>query len=242
MAEPSLVSIVVPAFNEDARVLPTLERIVAWMGETRTPFELLVVDDGSTDRTREVVEVFAAQHASCRLVSLATNRGKGAAVREGFRRSRGGRVLFSDADLSTPIEELVKLSRALDAGAGVAIASRALRESNLVVRQAWVRERMGKTFNLFVRLVTGLPFRDTQCGFKLFHGDDARALAAEMREDGFAFDVELLLLAGRRGLAIREIPVTWKNDDRTRVDAVEDSWRMLRALPRILSHTGRYRA
>lgn len=241
MVEHSLLSVIVPAYNEAARLLPTLERIAEWMSTNGILYELLVVDDGSTDLTAEVAERFTVGNATCRLLRLRPNRGKGAAVRAGFRQSKGDRVLFSDADLSTPIEELRKLERALDSGADVAIASRALPDSRLVQRQAWYRERMGKTFNAVVRLLTGIPFRDTQCGFKLFRGDDARALAERMREDGFSFDVELLLLARARGLSIREIPVTWKNDDRSRVDPVADSWRMLQALPRILRHTGRYR-
>jgi dolichyl-phosphate beta-glucosyltransferase len=241
MSVSSLLSVVVPAYNEETRLPPTLERIEEWMEANGILYEILVVDDGSTDLTPDAVERFTLGRPMCRLIRLRPNRGKGAAVREGFRQSRGDRVLFSDADLSTPIGEFLALQRALDAGADVAIASRALRESRLVVRQAWYRERMGKTFNAVVRLLTGIPFRDTQCGFKLFRGDDARALAEQMHEDGFAFDVELLLLARRRALSIREIPVTWKNDDRSRVDAVGDSWRMLRALPGILRRTGRYR-
>jgi hypothetical protein len=110
------------------------------------------------------------------------------------------------------------------------------------VRQAFLRERMGKMFNALVRAWTGIPFRDTQCGFKLMRGDDARAIAKEMHEPGFAFDVELILLARRRGLVVREIPVTWRNDSRSRVDPVEDSLRMLKAIPRIVARTGRYRA
>ena len=167
------------------------------------------------------------------------NRGKGAAVRTGFAASTGELVLFSDADLSTPLHEIEKLEAALEAGAGVAIASRALPDSNLEIRQAWYRERMGKTFNAIVRRVTGLPIRDTQCGFKLFRGEDARALATRMREDGFSFDVELLLLAKRRGLTVREVPVTWRNDAGSRVSPLEDALAMLLSLPRILRNVRR---
>ncbi|HET9886218.1 MAG TPA: dolichyl-phosphate beta-glucosyltransferase [bacterium] len=236
------ISIVVPAFNEERRLERTLARIGEWMDASGMSYEVLVVDDGSTDGTRAIAEKFARERPQFTLLPMPGNRGKGAAVRAGFEKSRGEIVLFSDADLSTPIEELERLRGAFRNGAGFVIASRGLKESNLEVRQEWFRERMGKTFNALVRSLTGIPFRDTQCGFKLLRGDDARALAAEMREEGFAFDVELILLARRRGIDIREVPVTWRNDSRSRVDPVEDAWRMLWALPRILGRTGRYRA
>jgi dolichyl-phosphate beta-glucosyltransferase len=145
-----------------------------------------------------------------------------------------------DADLSTPIEELDPMRAELEKGVGLVIASRGLRQSRLAVRQAWYREGMGKLFNRIVRLLSGIPFRDTQCGFKLLRGDDARALAAKMRENGFAFDVELILLARRRGLAVAEFPVTWRHVDESRVSPVADALRMLAAIPRIVARTGRY--
>jgi dolichyl-phosphate beta-glucosyltransferase len=187
-----------------------------------------------------LVEEFARVHAGFALVRLVKNRGKGAAVREGMSRSRGARVLFCDADLSTPLEELDALERELRDGADVVIASRGLHGSRLEIRQPWLRERMGKIFNGFVRLLTGIPFRDTQCGFKLLRGDHARALAKEMRENGFSFDVELLLLARRRGLTVRELPVRWRNDFGSRVNPLRDSAEMLGSLVRILGRTGRW--
>jgi dolichyl-phosphate beta-glucosyltransferase len=235
------LSVVIPAFNEEARIGATLERVERWLREEGWTFELVVVDDGSTDRTGEVVREFGRSHGGVELVRLPRNRGKGCAVREGFARTRGELVLLSDADLSTPIEELAVFAEAFRDGVELAIASRALPDSRLEVRQAWYRETMGRTFNVFVRWVTGIPFRDTQCGFKLLGGEDARALAAQMREDGFSFDVELILLARRRGLTIREIPVTWRNVPASRVQPVVDSMRMLLSLPRILLRTGRYR-
>jgi dolichyl-phosphate beta-glucosyltransferase len=235
------LTVVVPAYNEEQRLEPTLEAMERWLQARGESFEVVVVDDGSRDATLEIARGFAGRHPGFRAVGLPENRGKGAAVREGFASSRGELVLFSDADLSTPMDELDRLRSALENGAGVAIASRALPESNLEVRQVWYREAMGKTFNALVRLATGLPVRDTQCGFKLMRGEDARALAVDMREDGFSFDVELLLLAGRRGLAVREIPVTWRNDAGSRVSPVGDALAMLLSLPRIVGRTGRYR-
>ncbi|NNE43060.1 MAG: glycosyltransferase family 2 protein [Gemmatimonadetes bacterium] len=242
MTDPApVLTVVIPAFNEENRLGTTLERIHSWLSGRAETFEILVVDDGSRDRTVALVREFAGGHPGVRLHEAGRNRGKGAAVRTGFAESRGERVLFSDADLSTPIEELVPMQEALNQGAGLVIASRDLPESNLAERQAWYREGMGKLFNRIVRMATGIPFRDTQCGFKLLGGGDARALATEMREDGFAFDVELILLARRSGLAIRELPVTWRHVDESRVSPVTDALRMLQSLPRILRRTGRYR-
>ncbi|MCA9753988.1 MAG: glycosyltransferase family 2 protein, partial [Gemmatimonadetes bacterium] len=171
------LTVVVPAYNEERRLEGSLTELAEWAAARPYAVEVLVVDDGSRDGTRALAERFAAGAPSFRVLALPENRGKGAAVRTGFAASTGELVLFSDADLSTPLHEIEKLEAALEAGAGVAIASRALPDSNLEIRQAWYRERMGKTFNAIVRRVTGLPIRDTQCGFKLFRGEDARALA-----------------------------------------------------------------
>jgi len=238
---PVAITVVVPAYNEERRLLPTLERLEEWFTTWGRTYEVIVVDDGSRDGTVRVAEGFAASRPAFRVLPLGANRGKGAAVREGFRASRGDLVLFTDADLSTPIEELVRMKAALEQGADFVLASRSAADSNLEIHQAWYRERMGKAFNRFVRLASGIPIRDTQCGFKLLRGDDARALAAEMRENGFSFDVELVLLASRRGLRLREVGVTWRNDPGTRVRAIRDSLRMLWSLLGIVRRTGRYR-
>jgi dolichyl-phosphate beta-glucosyltransferase len=198
---------VIPAYNEEKRLGPTLQRVQEWLDEWGGTFEVLVVDDGSRDDTAAIGQRYADDHPGFALHRLGRNRGKGAAVREGFARSRGDFVLFSDADLSTPIEEYARLQQVVDDGTDFVIASRGLPGSDLVVRQAWYREWMGKTFNGFVRLLTGIPFRDTQCGFKLIRGELARELAAEMREEGFAFDVELILLASRKNARMSELPV-----------------------------------
>jgi dolichyl-phosphate beta-glucosyltransferase len=234
------LTVVIPAYNEEGRLLPTLERIWEWMTAAARRFEVIIVDDGSEDGTVAVARGFANGRDRVEVVASRENRGKGAAVREGFARSRGELVLFTDADLSTPIEEIAPMLREIEEGADFVLASRGLPDSRLEIRQAWYRERMGKTFNVLVRLWTGIPFRDTQCGFKLIRGEFARAIAGEMIENGFSFDVELILLAGRRGMVVRELPVTWRNDERSRVDPLTDSWRMLRALPGILHRTGRY--
>jgi dolichyl-phosphate beta-glucosyltransferase len=234
------LTIVIPAYNEEARLGPTLERVKVWLSEWGGSFEVLVVDDGSEDGTPAVAQAWADGHPGFAIHRLGENRGKGAAVREGFARSRGDFVLFSDADLSTPIDEYPRLQEVVDRGSDFVLGSRGLPGSDLIVRQAWHREWMGKTFNGLVRMLTGIPFRDTQCGFKLIRGPLARELAAEMKEEGFAFDVELILLASRKGVRVRELPVSWVNDERSRVDPIVDSARMLFALARIVARTGRY--
>ena len=240
MSEPSL-TVVVPAYQEERRIGRSLAELDAFLRARGELFEVLVVDDGSTDRTAEIVERFAAEHPGFTLVRLARNLGKGAAIREGFARARGERILFTDADLSTPLAELDALDEALARGADLVLASRGLRESVLEIRQPWYREHMGKAFNGVMRMLSGVPFRDTQCGFKLLRGKDARAIALEMRENGFSFDVELILLARRRGLFVREIPVHWRNDAGSRVNPLRDSAAMLFALARIVARLGRYR-
>jgi dolichyl-phosphate beta-glucosyltransferase len=218
------LSVVVPAFEEERRLGPTLDRIGEFLRGRGDPFEVLVVDDGSTDGT---VAVATGRIPEVRVVSLGANRGKGAAVRAGVLEAAGDHILVSDADLSTPIEEIEKLERALGAGADVAIGSRGLPASDLQVRQSVLRESMGKVFNRIVRSLGLLPFSDSQCGFKLFRAEVARDLFSRSKVDGFAFDVEVLLLAEGR-YRVEEVPVTWKNEPHSRVSPVIDGLAMLR--------------
>ncbi len=215
------VSLVVPAYNEEARLPGTLSRIGEYLRDANeSEWEIVVVDDGSSDRTAEVArEASPAAGAPVEVIVLPRNRGKGAAIRAGVARTRGERVLVSDADLSTPIEEWRRL---LDAGAPVAIGSRALDERTVRRRQAWYRRKLGKLFNRLVRALSVPGIRDTQCGFKLFDGDAARALFAQARIDRFAWDVEILALARARGLRIAEIPVLWFNSPESKVSVFRD--------------------
>jgi len=212
-----MLSIVIPCYNEQDRLPATLEAITKYMAARGSDYELILADDGSSDRTPEVIGAAVKGGANVRMVRLPENRGKGRALAEGVKLSSGDRVLLTDADLSTPIEELPKLEARLDAGAGVAIASRALRGSEIVIHQPVYRVLMGKTFNLIVQALLLPGLWDTQCGFKLFRGDLARSVFAELRTDGFGYDPEALFRAKRRGEKIAEVPVVWRHSAPTKV-------------------------
>lgn len=231
-ARPSL-SIVIPAYNEAERLPASLRRVMQWLDESGWQAEVLVVDDGSSDQTVAVAEAFAEQDNRLRVLSLGRNRGKGAAVRHGVQAARCDLVLFSDADLSTPIEEVDKLAQAVADGADVAIGSRDVRDSHIEAHQPWYREAMGRTFNRIVQTLTLPGIKDTQCGFKLFTAPAAKAAFGHMSIEGFAFDVEVLFIARRLGFSIAEVGVRWINDERTTVDPVWDSARMLADVMRV---------
>jgi glycosyltransferase involved in cell wall biosynthesis len=217
------LSIVIPAYNEQARLPATLDRISAWVSHSAIPvLEVIVVDDGSLDGTAAIVETRSATEPLFRLVSNPGNRGKGFAVRNGALSAKAGWILSTDADLSAPIEESRKLIEAVRReGAVVAIGSRALNRKLVKVHQPLPREISGRAFNLAMRLVTGLPFRDTQCGFKLFRQDAAREIFSRQKEDGFSFDVEDLVIARLLGLPTVEVPVEWSNVEGTKVSLAQ---------------------
>lgn len=220
------LSVVIPAYNEALRIGPTLERVDAYLRRRGIGAEILVVDDGSGDDTVQRVRQHGAR--SVRLIRQRANRGKGAALRRGVRESRGRRVLLTDADLSTPIEDMEALERRLDDGADLAIGSRGLGDSDVRERQPLYRELMGRTFNRIIRLLGVRGVRDTQCGFKLMEGGAARRLFSLLRTEGFAFDVELIWLARRLGYRVDEVGVRWSNSPDSRVHPVVDSCAMLR--------------
>jgi dolichyl-phosphate beta-glucosyltransferase len=210
------LSVVIPAYNEEQRLPGTLDRILSYVDQSPLPVaEILVVDDGSRDRTAELVEQRAG---IVRLVRNPGNRGKGYAVRNGMLAAAGDWILSTDADLSAPIEELAKLfSAARRENAVVAIGSRALDRKLVKVHQPMMREFSGRAFNVVMRMVTRLPFRDTQCGFKLFRQDAARKIFSRQKEEGFSFDVEDLVIARALGLRSIEVPVEWSNVEGTKV-------------------------
>ena len=216
------ISIVVPAYNEEARLPATLEKILAYLRLKDFSFaEVVVVDDGSKDGTAALVERERRKHPMIRLVVNPGNRGKGYTVRHGALEAKGEWILSTDADLSAPIEELDKLFDAVDhADAQVAIGSRALDRSLVGVHQSALRELSGRAFNVVMRGITGLPFHDTQCGFKLFRSDAARAIFPKQRLDGFSFDVEDLVIAKVLGFKAIEVPVVWNNVEGTKVSTL----------------------
>jgi len=221
------LSLVIPAYDEEERIGGTLVACSAYLDERRLQHEILVVDDGSRDGTAAAVRDEAARRPAVRLIQLPQNRGKGAAVREGILAATGRRILFCDADLATPIEELGKLEAALDAGAAIAIGSRAVQGADVRVHQSPPREVMGRTFNVLVRMLVMGGIKDTQCGFKLFRGEVAHELFAGSRIDGFAFDVDILLRARRAGHRIAEVPIVWRHVEQSKVSPVRDALRML---------------
>lgn len=222
-----MLSVVVPAYNEEQRLPRTIEQIEAYLDGRNSPYELILVDDGSADGTRRVMEAAAGAHPAVRVEVLPHNRGKGRALAVGVEAARGDQILVTDADLSTPIEELEKLEAALAAGAGVAIASRALKGSRVEISQPVYRVLMGKGFNLIVQAVLLPGIWDTQCGFKLFRADVAHSVFENLVTDGFGYDPEVLFRARKRGVRIAEVPVVWRNSAPTKVRAVKSSLDML---------------
>src|SRR5579862_1661171 len=215
--------------------------MLAYFDAQCRPYEIIVVSDGSTDGTVCQVEQIAGRRPNVRLLTYVPNRGKGYAVRFGMLRARGQQILFSDADLATPIEEIEKLALRLDAGYDIAIGSRDVAGSELVKRESFVRELGGKTFNKLVRLLTVPGIHDTQCGFKLFTRAAAQAIFSRCQVDHFAFDVEALYLAMRVfGLRVAEVPVRWAHQEGSKVRFWRDGFRMVKTVFRI--RTTRYRA
>jgi dolichyl-phosphate beta-glucosyltransferase len=205
------LSVVMPAYDEAGRILPTLLSVTLYLRELGRPFELIVVDDGSRDATRDVVSRFAAEHPEARLLALGRHRGKGAAVRAGMQGASGAWLLLDDADGATPIGELDRLLVPAAAGAAIAIGSRALRAPGVRIEASLGRLVVGRTFARLVQWLAVPGVADTQCGFKLFRRDAAQALFARQRLERFGFDVEVLHVARRLGFAIAEVPVNWNN-------------------------------
>jgi dolichyl-phosphate beta-glucosyltransferase len=219
------LSIIIPSFNEELRLPATLDRIAAYLQTYGGTAEVLVVDDGSKDRTASVAESFRSKIPSLRVVSNGVNRGKGFSVRHGMQEARGRVTLFTDADLSAPIEEAGKLIDALETH-DVAIGSRAMDRSLISVHESPFREFAGIVFNKIVRLILWLPFVDTQCGFKAFRRESCGIIFEQQRIERFGFDPELLYLARHHGLRTVEIPVRWGHSPATKVSMLRDSIRM----------------
>ncbi|MEO8574488.1 MAG: dolichyl-phosphate beta-glucosyltransferase [Pyrinomonadaceae bacterium] len=230
------ISIIIPAFEEEARVGDSIKRIVAFIRGASLRAELILADDGSKDGTSEFAKLAfeTAGDIPTKVVRYEQNRGKGFAVKTGLQAASGNIALFSDADLSTPIEELPKLVDPIRNGEyDLTFGSRAIDRSLIGTHQPWRREQGGKVFNLVVRTLTGMPFWDTQCGFKAFNMTKFRPLLDLMQIDRFGFDVEFLYVAYLNGLRLKEIPVRWNNDERSKVSVIRDSARMFKEVTEI---------
>jgi glycosyltransferase involved in cell wall biosynthesis len=226
-------SIVIPAYNEGARLASTLERVLAYVRQQGWDAEVIVVNDGSRDNTAEIVRSFAQKDPMLRLAENPGNRGKGYAVRNGMLNARGEIILFSDADLSSPIEEMPKLLRALEAGADIAIGSRWLRAELQTQRQSLHRQLFGRIFNGLNRTILGLRFKDTQCGFKAFTRKAAQTILPLQQIERWGFDPEILFVARKFGFRVTEVPVRWGHVGGTRINPLVDGARMFQEMLRI---------
>ena len=238
-SQPCRWSVVIPAFNEERRLPPYLEGIAAYFDGHGESYEVLVVDDGSTDGTSERVRELARAHPEIQVERFDENHGKGYAVRSGIVNARGRLVLFQDADGATPIDQLEVLEKALADGADVAIGSRNVEADGVRVTARFYRRVMGRAFHALVGALTVRGIADTQCGFKLFRSEVAHDLFSRMRMRGFSFDVEVLLMAQRRGYRILEKAVNWTHQPGSRVNLVVDSLKMAGDLFVIRSHAMR---
>lgn len=241
VAHPAL-SIIIPAYNEHARIEGTLERVMSCVQRLGWDAEVLVVDDGSTDETVAIVQHWMETHDRLHLVMNPGNRGKGYSVRNGLLQAAGNIVMFTDADLSSPIEEAERLFAALAEGADVAIGSRWLDKQKQTVHQPLYRRFFGRCFNRVTRLVMGLPFKDTQCGFKAFKREAAQTIFRLQTIERWGFDPEILFIAQKLKYRISEVPVTWGHDERSRISYLKDGMKMLEEMAEIRANSlrGRY--
>lgn len=235
-------SIVIPAYNEGERITATFDKLLAWIAEQRWNAEIVVVNDGSSDNTAAIIAAYAAAHPQVRLVENPGNRGKGYSVRNGMLHARADLLMFSDADLSSPISEAPKLFDAIAAGADVAVGSRWLRSELQTERQPIYRQLFGRIFNLYLRILLGIRFKDTQCGFKAFRRTAADAIFPRQRIERWGFDPEILFLARRFGFKSVEIGVEWAHDERTKISYFRDGMRMVAEVLQVRWYalTGKY--
>jgi dolichyl-phosphate beta-glucosyltransferase len=220
-------SIVIPAYNEKARIGKTLERVLECVHDFGWNAEILVINDGSTDNTADIIQGYAAENPILRLINNPGNHGKGYSVRNGMLQASGEIVMFTDADLSAPMEEAELLFAAIRNGADIAIGSRWLERKRQTIHQPLYRQFFGRCFNAVTRTVMGLPFADTQCGFKASKRQAAQSVFQVQRIERWGFDPEILFIALKRGYSIREVPVTWGHDERSRISYLKDGLKML---------------
>jgi dolichyl-phosphate beta-glucosyltransferase len=235
-------SIIIPAYNESARLGATLDRVLNYVSSEQWDAEIIVVNDGSRDNTADLVRQYATTNPHLRLLHNPGNRGKGYSVRNGMLNASGEILLFSDADLSAPIEEAPKVFEAIHAGADVAIGSRWLRPELQTQRQSLLRQFYGRAFNVALRVVLGLNIKDTQCGFKAFTRSAARKIFPQQQIERWGFDPELLYLARKSGMKIAEVPVAWAHVEGTRISPLRDGLRMFGEVLKVRwnAMTGKY--
>jgi len=241
MSHPQL-SIVIPAYNEGGRIEDALKSVTDCICQQGWDAEVLVVDDGSKDNTASIVQRWMANYPRLHLIQNPGNRGKGYSVRNGLLQAAGDIVMFTDADLSAPMEEAERLIAAINDGADVAIGSRWLDRARQTIHQPLYRQFFGRCFNWITRTVMGLPFKDTQCGFKAFRRPVAQVVFRLQTIERWGFDPEILFIARKLKYVIREVPVTWGHDERTRISYLKDGMKMLEDMARIRANSlaGRY--
>jgi dolichyl-phosphate beta-glucosyltransferase len=226
-------SIVMPAYNEETRITSGLDRVLAFVAQQGWSAEVIVVNDGSRDRTRDIVREYTHRHPNVRLLDNPGNRGKGYSVRNGVLHATGDLILFSDADLSSPIEESIKLFAGIDAGFDIAIGSRWLKPETMTERQSILRQIAGRLYNIINRVILGLPYRDTQCGLKAFTRKAAHDVFSRQKIERWGFDPEILFVARKLKYRIAEVPVSWAHDDRSKINPLLDGIKMFGEVLRI---------
>lgn len=227
------LSIIIPAYNEEKRLPRAIKKITKYLASISFQYEIIIVDDGSTDGTASLADEFTFLYPFLRVIHLKKNRGKGCAVRSGVLEAKGKYILFSDADLSTPISEAEKLLVYLKSGYDIAIGSRRLSFSKIEVRQPFLRELMGSVFSIMVQFLVLKGVKDTQCGFKCFTQKSAHRIFREQKLNGFSFDVEVLFLAKKYGFSVKEVPVRWRDSPRTTLKLMRDSIKMFFGLLKV---------
>lgn len=227
------LSIVIPAYNEEKRLLQTMRKICIYLSNQNFSYEIIIVDDGSLDNTLHVIKNFACSDKHVVVLTSGQNKGKGYSVRKGMLAARGEYIFFTDADLSTPIEEIEKCLPYLTHGYDVVIGSRSMHGSTISIRQPWYREKMGKIFNFIVSMVLLKGIIDTQCGFKGFKKEVAKTVFRRCSIDGFSFDVEALYVSKKFNFKIKEIPIRWENSALSKVNPIRHSLQMFRDIFRI---------
>lgn len=236
------LSLVIPSYNESEVLSKNIEKALSYFTGKDYVFEIIVIDDGSSDKTKDLLSNISKNHCNIKSIYNIQNRGKGFSVKTGVLNAQGEYILFSDADFSTPIEELEKLMPNFTQGYDIVVGSRSIKNSQVLLKQSWIRQSMGKIFNFLARLLGLVNMKDTQCGFKCFRKDAAKRIFKLQRLNGFCFDVEVLTIAKRLGYQIKEEPVVWINRVNSRVRIIRDSLSMFFDLFRIRSSIllGRY--